>query len=214
MNDLLILGAGGHAKVVTETALASGLFSNVALLDDRFSEQCDVASMLGWPVIGKLDFCLSIQCQNMFSAAFVAIGHAPTRLHWIQHLFEAGYNIPTLVHPTAWVSPSAHLGHGSGVFAQAAVQADVHIANGVIMNTGSSVDHDSQLADGVHICPGARLAGEVCVGHRSWIGIGSSVIQQVHIGCDVTVGAGAVVLHDLSDGVTAIGVPACPVCVY
>ena len=66
----------------------------------------------------------------------------------------------------------------------------------------------NQLGDGVHICPGAHLAGEVSVGSRSWIGIGSSVIQQVHIGSDVIVGAGAVVLRDLPNNVTAAGVPA------
>ena len=65
-----------------------------------------------------------------------------------------------------------------------------------------------QLVDAVHICPDARLAGEVEVGDRSWIGIGASVIQQIRIGADVTVGAGAAVVCDLPDGVTAVGVPA------
>ena len=137
-----------------------------------------------------------------------AIGHAATRLHWQQQLFAAGYELPVLIHPSAWVSPSAQIGPGSVLFAQVVVQAQVRIGAGAILNTSCSIDHDVQLADGVHVCPGARLAGEVQVGERSWIGIGASLIQQIRIGCDVTIGAGAAVISDLPDGVTAVGVPA------
>ncbi|KZR85772.1 putative acetyltransferase EpsM [Synechococcus sp. MIT S9504] len=93
-------------------------------------------------------------------------------------------------------------------FAQVVVQAQASIGTGAILNTGCSVEHDVKLANGVHICPGARLAGLVQVGSCSWIGIGASVIQQICIGDDVTVGAGAAVVRDLPDGVTAVGVPA------
>lgn len=208
MSDLLILGAGGHAKVVAETALASGFASRVAFLDDRCTASDGCPPVLGCPVIGPLAWSLLPDIQAQFDAAVVAIGHSATRLHWIQQLQAVGYSLPAMVHPTAWISPSAQIGMASVVFAQAAVQAQANIGIGAILNTGCSVDHDVQLADGVHICPGARLAGEVLVGLRSWIGIGASVIQQVRIGSDVTVGAGAAVLRDLPDGVTAVGVPA------
>jgi len=208
MSDLLILGAGGHAKVVAETGFASGFASRVAFLDDRFHGPDGCPPVLGWPVIGPQAWSLQPDTQAQFDAAVVAIGHAATRLHWIQQLQAAGYALPVLVHPTAWMSPSAEIGPASVVFAQAAVQAQATIGIGAILNTGCSVDHDAQLVDGVHICPGARLAGEVHIGARSWIGIGASVIQQVRIGSDVTVGAGAAVLRDLPDGVTAVGVPA------
>jgi len=208
MSDLLILGAGGHGKVVAETALASGAASRVAFLDDRCTGSDGSPPVLGWPVIGPLAFSRQAGTPAQFDAAVVAIGHAATRLHWIQQLQSAGYGLPVLVHPTAWISPSAQIGPASVVFAQAAVQAQATIGIGAILNTGCSVDHDAQLVDGVHICPGARLAGEVHIGARSWIGIGASVIQQVRIGSDVTVGAGAAVLRDLPDGVTAVGVPA------
>lgn len=208
MSDLLILGAGGHAKVVAETALSSGAALRVAFLDDRCTGPELCPSVLGWPVIGPLDLSLQPDTKAQFAAAVVAIGHATTRLHWIQQLQAARYSLPVLIHPTAWVSPSAQIGPASVVFAQAVVQAQATIGIGTIFNTGSSADHDTQLAEGVHICPGARLAGEVHVGPRSWIGIGASVIHQVCIGSDVTVGAGAAVLRDLPDGVTAVGVPA------
>ena len=203
MSGLLILGAGGHAKVVAEAALAAGTASRIAFLDDR-----PLPPLLGWPVLGRLDQALEPSAQEQFPAAVVAIGHSATRMRWIAQLQAAGYKLPLLIHPSAWISPSAQIGPGSVVFAQAAVQAQAVIGTGSILNTGCSVDHDAQLSDAVHVCPGARLAGEVQVGARSWIGIGASVIQQVRIGGDVTVGAGAAVVRDLPDGVTAVGVPA------
>jgi sugar O-acyltransferase (sialic acid O-acetyltransferase NeuD family) len=208
VSALLILGAGGHAKVIAEAALASGCCSSIGFLDDRYSPANPPPPVLGWPLIGPLAQALEPACRQSWSQAVVAIGHAATRLRWLQQLSAAGYSLPTLIHPTAWVSPSAQLGAGSVVFAQAVIQAQTVIGRGAILNTGCIVDHDAQLGDGVHICPGARLAGEVQVGHRSWIGIGASVIQQIRIGADVTVGAGAAVVRDLPDGVTAVGVPA------
>ena len=208
MTRLLILGAGGHAKVVAETAIASGFASSLAFLDDAYSSADSSSSFLGWPVLGSLISSLDEGFSSDFDAAVVAIGHALVRLRWIQNLQDAGYQLPVLIHPTAMVSPSSQLGPASVVFAQVAVQPHASIGTGVILNTGCSVDHDAQISDGVHICPGARVAGEVKIGDRSWIGIGASVIQQVSIGSDVTVGAGAAVIRDLPNSVTAVGVPA------
>ena len=205
---LLILGAGGHGKVAAETAILSGFSEKVLFLDDRYNTPDQLPTVLGWPVIGPFAAAIELKMTDRCSAALVAIGHAPARLQWLQCLSAAGFELPVLIHPSAWVSPSARLGAGSVVFTQAAVQAQAVIGTGAILNTGCSVDHDAQLGDGVHICPGARLAGEVQVGPRSWIGIGASVIQQIRIGADVTVGAGAAVVHNLPDGVTAVGVPA------
>ena len=207
MSGLPILGAGGHSKVVAETALASGVASSVAFLDDRCTGLDPCMPVLGWPVIGPLALALQVDISSQFDAAVVAIGHATTRLHWIQQLQNAGYQLPVIIHPTAWVSPSAQIGPASVVFAQVAVQAQASIGTGTILNTGCSVDHDSQLANGAHLCPGSCLAGEVKVGARSSIGIGASVIQQVRIGSDVTVGAGAAGAG-CTNKVTVIGVPA------
>ena len=208
MAGLLLLGAGGHSRVVAETALATGRFNRIAFLDDRCAGPGQLPDQLGWPVIGPFAAALDPPISQQFQAALVAIGNAAVRLQWLPRLAAAGYELPTVIHPTAWLSPSAQLGVGSVVFAQAAIQAQAVIGSGAILNTGCSVDHDAQLSKGVHVCPGAHLAGEVQVGERSWIGIGASVIQQISIGDDVTVGAGAVVVRDLPNGVTAVGVPA------
>ena len=208
MTNLLILGAGGHSKVVAETALESGLASSLAFLDDRCSSHGPLPPVSGLPVIGPLALSQQSEIAAQFDAALVAIGNSAIRLHWIFQLQAAGYYLPVLIHPTAWVSSSAQLGPASVVFAQVAVQAQASIGIGAILNTGCCVDHDVHLADGVHICPGACLAGGVQVGHRSWIGLGASVIQNVRIGSDVLVGAGAAVVRDVPNKDTVVGVPA------
>ena len=201
--SLLILGAGGHAKVLAETALAAGIAAHLAFLDDR-----SLGPLLGWPVLGPLALARNPELLRQWPQAAVAIGHAATRLRWLQELAVLGYSLPVIVHPSAVFSPSAVVGPGSVLFSQAVLQSAARLGHGVILNTACSVDHDCQLADGVHICPGAHIAGEVEVGAHSWIGIGASVIQQIQIGADVTVGAGPAVVSHLPAGVTAVGVPA------
>lgn len=197
---LLILGGGGHGRVVAEIAAVLG-FAEIAWLDDN-----PAAS----GVLGPLSLCHDADLQRRYPQALVAIGQPLLRLQWLEQLLDLGYDCPVLIHPAAWVSPTAHLGPGTVVMPQAAVMAGAHLGKGCIVNTAASVDHNCVLADGVHICPGAHLAGDVQVGSRSWIGIGANVIQGRRVGSDVTVGAGAAVVHDLSDGVTAVGVPARP----
>ncbi len=208
MTALLILGAGGHARVLAETAHLTGRFSRIAFLDDAHQDCSDSLTLLEWPVLGPLSLASQPEIAQEFSAALVGIGNCSTRMLWLEQLTSLGYESLSLIHPRAFISRSAHIGPGTVVFAQVAVQAQAHIGTGVILNTGCIVDHDVEIEDGVHICPGAHLAGGVHVGKRSWIGIGASVIQQVRIGTDVTVGAGAAVIQDLPDGVTAVGVPA------
>jgi len=196
--------------VVAETALSQGSYSRIAFLDDSIYQTGSQPSVLGWPVLGPLCFSMEAESHATFGSAFVGIGNPLVRLFWLNKLMRRGYEIPRLIHPKAWVSPSSSIGIGSVIFAQATLQSQASIGRGSILNTSCSVDHDCRLADGVHIGPGARLAGGVYVGSRSWIGIGSSVVQGVRIGLDVTIGAGAAVVHDIADGLTAYGVPARP----
>lgn len=203
MSTLLILGAGGHAKVVAEAALASGQATALAFLADGRT-----GTELGWPVLGPLHWADHSEIREQWPVAVVAIGLTIARLSWLDRLHQLGYQLPPVLHPSAVISPSASVGAGSVIFSQSVLQAECRIGRGVILNTACSIDHDVRLADGVHIAPGAHLAGNVSVGYRSWIGIGAAVIQKVRIGDDVTVGAGAAVIRDLPDGVTAVGVPA------
>jgi len=203
MNQLLILGAGGHGKVIAEIAEALGNWQNIAFLDDRHAK---LDGTMRWPVIDGVRH--SNRFVSDYSHAVVAVGDSTMRLGWLSMLTSHGFEIPSLVHPTAWISPSADLGKGTVVMANATVQADSRFGSGCIINTGASVDHDCSLADGVHVCPGVNLGGNVHVGVESLLGIGCSVIQGVRIGGRVTVGAGAAVISDISDCLTVVGVPA------
>ena len=208
MKSLLLLGSGGHAKVVAETALATGLYSRIAFLDDGFSATSPIRGHLGFPVLGPCALAFDACQKKRYSCALVAIGDSRIRLSLLRRLTESGYEVPTLCHPTAFLSPSSRIDMGTVIFSHAVVQANANVGFGCILNTCSSVDHDSIIGDGVHICPGAHLAGEVLIGDHSWIGIGSSIIQKISIGSNVTVGAGAAGVHDLPGDVTAVGVPA------
>ena len=199
---LLILGASGHARVVAETALLSGITNDLAFIDDANK------SVDKWPLIGKLEFALKASTQNEFQSAFVAIGNSKVRANWLHKLMEIGYNLPPIIHPYSWISPSSTISDGTAVLANTIVQANSVIGQGCILNTGCSVDHDCSIGDFVHISPGAHLAGNVSIGNQSHIGIGASIIQNTRIGTGVTVGAGAAVIRELPDGVTAVGVPA------
>lgn len=205
MSRLLIIGAGGHGKVVAEAALEGGQWSEIVFLDDRYP---DLRQLRGWPVIGKTEEAKKLPGE--YGEAVVAIGDAKKRIHFLSKLDEIGFDLPSVVHPAAWVSSSARLGDGCVVFAQAAINADVRIGRGGIINTGATVDHDCRLGEGVHVCPGVHIAGNVEIESYVWIGIGANLIHGLYIASNVTIAAGAAVVTDVEEGATVGGVPAAP----
>jgi sugar O-acyltransferase (sialic acid O-acetyltransferase NeuD family) len=203
---LLIVGAGGHGRVVADIAASDAVWTEIAFLDDGVP----VSQKSGdWTVVGRFSQLASL--TKRYDACVAALGDARLRLEHLSQAKAAGFRIPTLVHPGAVVSKKAQLAEGVVVCAAAVVNIGASIARGCIVNTGATVDHDCRLEEGVHICPGAHLAGNVAIGARSWFGIGAVAKQGIRIGSDVTVGAGAVCLENVTDGVTVVGVPARPV---
>lgn len=188
MSKLIIIGAGGHGKVVADAANRDCLF-----VDKEPNEEVDVHAMESLP---------SLLQKN--DEVIVGIGDNNTRLHVLDDL----NNIATVVHKDATVSETATLGEGTVVFARAVVNPNASVGRGCIINTAATVDHDCVLEDGVHISPGAHVGGGVTIGRCSWIGIGASVKHGVKIGNNVTVGASAAVVNDIPDGLTVVGVPA------
>jgi len=201
MKSLAIMGASGHGKVVAETAELSG-WSVQCFFDDAYPEKQKNSK---WPILGNTSHLLNR--LDEFDAVHVAIGDNKTRLYKIKTFLDAGAHIATIVHPSASISKSASLKDGVSVFANSTVQAETIVGVGSILNTNSSVDHDCKLGEGVHISPGVNLGGYVKVGDRSWIGIGSAVIQCIEIGRDVIIGAGSAVVSRIPDSCVAVGVP-------
>lgn len=202
MTTLAILGASGHGKVVAEAALSAGLWREIVFFDDAWPAKTKIGSS---DVVGNTQSLFDMQHKP---EVIVAIGNNKVRLAKQRELLNLGFTLATVVHPSAVVSRSAIINPGSVVMAGAVINAESVIGAACIVNSNSVVEHDCILADAVHISPGACLAGGVKVGDSSWIGIGASVIQLKRIGKDVVVGAGAAVVSDLPDGVTAVGVPA------
>jgi sugar O-acyltransferase (sialic acid O-acetyltransferase NeuD family) len=188
MNRLIIIGAGGHGRVV-----ADATDQQVVFLDDNLELDGVVGS------INQLD-----QIKEKGESIIVAIGDNKTRME----ILSKCENTTTIIHPSAVISESATIGDGAVVFANVVINPNSTIGRGCILNTASTVDHDCVLGDGVHISPGAHLGGNVTVGDCSWIGIGASVKHGVTIGKNVMVGAGAAVVNDITDSVTVVGVPA------
>jgi sugar O-acyltransferase (sialic acid O-acetyltransferase NeuD family) len=204
MKRLALLGAGGHGKVVADAALASG-WDIVEFYDDAWPGRTVNGH---WPVLG--DMAALMQRASEYEGVAVSIGNCAVR--WAKQcaLQAAGAKLATIVHPKSWVSPFARLGPGTVVMAGAVINTDAIIGDAGIVNSDATVDHDCKLSHAVHVTPGAHLLGDVAVGAHSWIGVGAVARQGSRIGSNVMVGAGAVVVQDIPDGLTVIGNPARP----
>lgn len=202
------LGAGGHSKVLIEALRAAGGYDIVALVDPapvRIG-----TSVLGVPVLGG-DELLKRQYDDGVRHAFIGLGGADetdgrARLYDLAR--ADGFEIVSVIHPSAVVSPSAQLGSGATVLAHAVLGADCRLGENVTVNTAAVVEHDGRLGDHVHVATGALLASGVEVGTAAHIGIGASVRQGIRIGAGSIVGAGAVVVEDVEPEVVVVGIPA------
>ena len=195
--NLMIIGAGGHGRVVADLAEQLGRYDKVLFLDD--------GEPVGGRIVGGLDACGRFLSDSEF---FVAIGSNTTRERIFAALVARGAEIATLIHPFSAVSSGASLGAGTLVMAGAVVQTGAVLGKGVIVNTGATVDHDCCIADFCHVAVGAHLAGTVSVGARTIIGAGAAAINNVVIPADTAIGAGAVVVKDIKESGTYVGVPA------
>lgn len=196
--EIVVVGAGGHAKVVLSTLDAAGTPAR-AVFDDDPNKQGQ--RLLGVPIAGPL---AELEARGDL-VGVIAVGDNRARVAIARRL---PLDWRTAVHPTAWVHPSVVLGAGTVVFAGAVVQPDTRIGHHAIVNTGATLDHDCELEDFVHVAPGVHLAGDVTLGEGAFLGIGSRVIPGRTVGAWSVVGAGATVIRDLSPGATAVGTPA------
>lgn len=193
---IILLGAGGHAKVVLDLLHA---------LDHRILGICDpelanngVGQWRGLPVLGNDEMIEEHRPDSIALANGIGSlpnSHLRHRLH--QRFKQKGYRFITLVHPSAILGSGVELGEGVQVMAGTIIQADTQLGNDVIINTGARIDHESVIGDHTHVAPGAVLSGNVTVADGGHIGPGAVVIQGVKLGQGAVVGAGTTVLSDL-----------------
>lgn len=200
-DKIIILGANGHGRVVADIVMKMNRWNQIKFLDDDET----IKSSMGIEVVGKVyDMYKFINDYDLF----VAIGNNRIREKIQSQLEAAGASIPVLIHPSAIIGEQVKFGIGTVVMAGVMINTCTTIGKGCIINTGAIIDHDSIIQDFVHISPGVCIAGTVEVGRGTWIGIGSTVINNITITSDCIVGAGAVVVKDIVEKGTYVGVPA------
>lgn len=202
MKRLYIIGASGHGKVVADIALKLEKYDRIAFLDDNDG----LETIMGLSVVGKTNQYDLIDKDR--DEVIVAIGNAQIRGEIQKRYEDRGANIATLIHPNAVLGMNVSIGQGTVIMAGAVINADAKIGQGCIINTCASVDHDCRIDDYVHISVGTHICGGVIVEKMTWIGAGATVSNNVNI-CDrCMVGAGAVVVKDIIEQGTYVGVPA------
>lgn len=193
---MIIIGVGGHSKVVYETLKCNKIEVN-AFYDDDLTK------------IGRT-FCnrkiKGTTSEISEVEAIIGIGNNKARKKLSNEL-DGKVFWKSVIHPNSIVSNDVKIGVGTIIMAGAIVQPGAIIGNHVIINTGATVDHDCIIEDFVHLAPGVHLAGGVEVGEGTFIGIGSSVIQYIKIGKWCVLGAGSVTISSISDYCVAVGVP-------
>jgi UDP-perosamine 4-acetyltransferase len=202
--DVLIIGAGGHGKVVLDILRAAGTDRPVGFLDA--DPALNGSTINGLPVLGQIN--LLPKLRQKARGAIVAIGDNRARARVGDIVSQQGWELVNAIHPRATVSATARLGKNVVVAAGAVVATDTELADHVIINTSAVVDHECRIGRAAHICPAAALAGRVTVGEMAFIGLGSRIIQCLTIGANAIIGAGAVVIEDVTELVTVVGVPA------
>ncbi|WP_286233920.1 acetyltransferase [Thalassotalea sediminis] len=202
MSKLLIIGAGGHGRVIADCAEASRQYSEIAFLDDTYPER---ETNLNWPIIDKSSQWKCYQDDYDFA---LAIGNNKSRLALYHALAKSSARLPNIIHPRAVVSKHVTLGAGNVIFANAVINPGTTLENVCIINTGATVDHDCHLANAVHISPGANLAGGIKINTYSCFGVGSCSVQCVDIAENTQIGAGAAVTQSTEANGLYVGVPA------
>lgn len=193
---IIIIGAGGHGRVIADIITLSG---DVVLgfLDDK-----DPSEFPNITILGKLT---DIERFKQGASFIVGIGNNHLRKQIMESLDVDWY---TAIHPTAVITSDVVIGEGTAIMANTVINTGSKLGRGVIVNTAATVDHDNVLEDYVHVSPGVQLGGTVHIGAETWIGIGAVVINNVDICGECVVGAGAVVIQNI--GVCGIytGIPA------
>lgn len=196
MNRLVIIGAGGHGKVIADAALKIG-YTNICYVDDHAQ-----GNVIGFPIIGTSE---DLEHLNDGNTDFViGIGNNTVRKAVAE---SYTVNWVSIIHPSAQIAFHAKIGRGTVIMANAVVNVSATVGEHCIINTGAIVEHDNVIENYAHISPNVALGGTVHVGSLTHVGIGATVKNNTEICSGCTIGAGAVVVKSIIEPGTYVGVP-------
>lgn len=207
VKKVVLIGAGGHARVLLDILLGRGEVEVLGLLDHDSSRWG--TSLLGCPILGG-DGELGVYGATDFVVAVGSLGDTGLRRRLWQRGLDAGLEPLTVVAPSAVVSRWAEIGRGAQIMPAAVVNAGAQIGEGVIINSATLVEHDCSIGDFCHVASGAVLAGGVVLESDVHIGAGAVVRQGIRLGAGSLAGAAAAVVKDVPAGARVAGVPAKP----
>lgn len=204
---VLVIGGGGHGKVVVEAIAAEGQFDITGVIDEAAQPG---VKLLGYTVFGGEAVLLDTVTRYGVFGVVVAVGDNAQRAAVVERVAKQHpqLSFPTIIHPFSSISSSASIGRGSVLLAGSIINANASVGAFCIVNTAASLDHDSQLGDYAMLNPHCAVAGNVTIEPFALIGMGANVLQKRRIGRNTVIGAGATVVHDIGDNCVAIGTPA------
>jgi len=201
----VLIGAGGHGRVLMEAQLP-------ARFDAILDSQLGLLEVAGVPVIGGDEKLPQLAAQG-FTHFVIGVGSAKSctlRSRLFAAAMEAGLTPQSIIHHTAYISPSAVCDEGCQILPKAVIHTHAQLGENVLVNTAAVIEHDCEIGAHCHIATGAILCGNVTIGAATHIGAGAVIRQGIRIGAGALVAAGAVVVRDVLEGQTVVGVPARP----
>ncbi len=206
MKKIVIIGGGGHAKVIASILKKLNTFEVLGYTDTN-----DCGLLLGFQYLGADTILSSLRTRYSACSAVIGVGYlgkGNIREQIVERLGIFGFELPAIISPGALINEEVEVGDGTVIMDGAVINSGTRIGRYCIINTRASIDHDCTIGDLTHIAPGVVLSGGVNVGARTLIGVGASVVQYKNISESCIIGAGAVVVTDCLDNGTYLGVPA------
>lgn len=206
MEKILLIGGGGHCKVVIDATRLSGGYDIVGIVD--LPENVG-KTLCGVPIIGDDSKLEKIFGQGVKYCIITvgSVGDSKIRQKLYKLSKARQFELVNVIHPSAIIDKSVKMGKGNFISAGVIINSEAQIGNNCIVNTGAIIEHDCIIGDNVHIAPGVVMSGGVFIGANSHIGTGSSIIQSIVIGKNVMIGAGSNVVKNIKNNVTAFGNP-------
>lgn len=201
INDVVIIGGGGHAKVIIDIFKTQNKYRVIGFTSSEGSNPVKIVPMVGD------DSILPELFKKGIRKAFIAIGDCKLRDIIFNKVKALDFEIVSAISPYSNISTSVKIGDGVAIMPGVTINVDSVIEDNAIINTNASIDHDNYIRKSAHIGPGSNLAGNVTVGCGTFIGVGTKVIPKMEIGDWSIVGAGSVVINKIPSYTTSVGVP-------